>query len=92
VNHELFEITNPNKVRSIFNAFANLNPYHFHREDGAGYEFIADKVIQLNILNPMIASRLVKSMINWKILEPKRSKLLKQQLERINKEKLSPDV
>ncbi len=92
VNHELFEITNPNKVRSIFNAFANLNPYHFHSEDWAWYEFIADKVIELNILNPMIASRLVKSMMNWKILEPTRAELLRKQLERINWEKLSPDV
>ena len=92
VNHELFEMTNPNKVRSIFNAFAMLNPYHFHREDGKGYEFIADKVIELNKLNPMIASRLVKSMINWRGLEPVRSKLLKSQLERVNQEKLSPDV
>ncbi len=92
LNHELFEITNPNKVRSVLNAFANLNPYHFHREDWAWYELIANKVIELNGLNPMVASRLVKSMINWKILEPKRAELLKAQLERINKEDLSSDV
>jgi aminopeptidase N len=92
VNHKLFEITNPNKVRSLFNTFANLNPYSFHARDGQGYAFIADKVIELNTLNPMIASRLLKSMINWKILEPKRAELLKKQLHRINKHELSPDI
>ena len=81
--HELFDITNPNKVRSLFNAFWVINTKHFHAEDGRWYKYIADKVIELSEINPHTASRLVTSMINWKKLEPKRSKMLKNELIRI---------
>ncbi len=81
--HELFDFTNPNKVRSLFNSFANENPYLFNSKDG--YRFVSDAVIKLDMLNPMIASRLAKSLIWWKKLEPKLWKLLKSELIRISK-------
>jgi aminopeptidase N len=54
---------------------------------------ISDKVIELDKLNPMMASRLAKSLINWKNLKVENSVLMKKELERINKIKnLSPDL
>jgi aminopeptidase N len=54
---------------------------------------ISDKVIELDKLNPMMASRLAKSLINWKNLKVENSVLMKKELERINKiENLSPDL
>jgi len=44
MQHELFDIRNPNKVRSLINAFASANPVHFHAEDGSGYQFVAEQV------------------------------------------------
>jgi len=81
--HQLFDITNPNKIRSVFTCFAMWNNKHFHAADGSWYELIADKVIALNTINSQVWSRLAKAMINWKQLEPQRSKLLKSALERI---------
>ncbi len=93
MEHDLFDIRNPNKVRSLINAFASGNPVNFHAEDGSGYEFIADQVIALDKLNPQVASRLVRSLMNWKHYEAGRSEKMKQQLKRISEEEnLSKDV
>ncbi len=93
MQHPLFSIRNPNKVRSLIGAFAHSNPINFHRSDGSGYEFVADRVLELDKLNPQIASRLVRAFSRWKKHEPKRRELMQQHLQRIvaNAE-LSKDV
>ncbi|PID86343.1 aminopeptidase N [Candidatus Gracilibacteria bacterium] len=82
--HKLFDITNPNKVRALFNSFSMLNPVIFNKPES--YEFIADKVLELDKINPAIASRLVKNMINWKKLESNLGEKLRLQLLRISNE------
>ena len=65
MEHEAFDIRNPNKVRSLIGAFANTNGVNFHREDGAGYRFLADRVIELNGINPQVASRQLTPLTRW---------------------------
>jgi aminopeptidase N len=81
--HEAFTIKNPNRVRSLIGAFSSNNLFHFHRADGAGYEFLANYIIQLNSLNPQIASRLLEPLTNWRQFDAARQDLMKQQLKRI---------
>jgi aminopeptidase N len=91
--HEAFNIKNPNKVRALVGAFAHGNTVNFHDVSGSGYEFIADYVIELNKLNPQIASRLTTVFTMWRKYDDQRQALMKQQLERIKAEpKLSKDV
>lgn len=93
MQHEAFSIKNPNKVRALIGAFCGQNALHFHDISGAGYEFLADRIIQLNALNPQIASRLVTPLTRWKKYDSKRQALMRTQLQRISKEKtLSKDV
>jgi aminopeptidase N len=93
MNHDMFDIKNPNRVRSLISVFASLNYVNFHNLDGSGYIFIADMVIQLDKLNPQVASRLVKSFSRWKRYSSTRQELMKLQLKRIIKQpKLSGDV
>jgi aminopeptidase N len=66
MRHEDFSIKNPNKVRSLIGAFCSANPINFHREDGSGYQFLAAMVIELDPLNPQVASRLVAPLSKWK--------------------------
>jgi len=66
LEHEAFDIRNPNKVRSLIGAFANANAVNFHRGDGAGYRFLADKIIELNRLNPQVASRQLTPLTRWR--------------------------
>ncbi|MDF3818754.1 aminopeptidase N [Leptospira sp. 96542] len=57
--HQKFQIKNPNKVRALYFSFAR-NPLSFHAEDGSGYQLIRDRILQLNAINPQIASGLAK--------------------------------
>ena len=93
MNHKLWSIKNPNKVRSLIGAFAMGNPVNFHKADGSGYQFHADRVLELDKLNPQVASRMVRALMNWRHYEEGRSELMRTQLERIKEvEGLSGDV
>lgn len=92
-NHPAFTLKNPNRMRSLLGAFCMANPYHFHSKDGRGYQLLADTVLALNVTNPQIAARLLKSIGQWRKLEPVRQKLVETQLQRIMDSKgLSKDV
>jgi aminopeptidase N len=91
--HEAFNIKNPNKVRALIGAFAHGNMVNFHAADGSGYAFIADYVLELNKLNPQVASRLVSVFTLWRKYDSGRQALMQEQLQRIAGEKgLSKDV
>jgi len=83
MDHEKFDLRNPNKVRALIGTFAMRNPAIFHAEDGSGYQFVADQVLALDRLNPQIAARMVRALMNWKRIEPKRSALMRARLQRI---------
>jgi aminopeptidase N len=93
MRHEAFSMTNPNRVRSLIGAFASGNPTQFNRADGAGFDFIADVVIELDQRNPQVAARLLGAFRSWKALEPQRRARAESALRRIGTIKpLSPDV
>jgi aminopeptidase N len=52
--HPAFSMANPNRVRSLIGAFAQGNPTQFNRPDGAGYEFMADRILALDPNNPQV--------------------------------------
>jgi aminopeptidase N len=93
IEHEAFDIRNPNKVRSVIGAFCNSNAVGFHALNGEGYEFLADYVIKLNTINPQIASRQLTPLSRWRKYSSGRQELMKAQLRRIMAvENLSKDV
>jgi aminopeptidase N len=81
--HELFSLQNPNKVRALIGAFANMNPVNFNRADGKGYAFVADKMLEIDRFNPQIAARLLGSFKSWRLLESGRRARAKEVLERV---------
>ncbi|MEO0871742.1 MAG: aminopeptidase N C-terminal domain-containing protein, partial [Pseudomonadota bacterium] len=80
--HPDFTMHNPNRVRSLYMAFAG-NPQGFHAADGSGYSLIADVIIALDPINPQTAARFVSPLGRWRRIEPGRAALMKAQLERI---------
>jgi len=90
--HPAFNLKNPNRARSLLGPIqSNINA--FYHESGKGFEFFADKVIQLDSINPQVASRMVSAFLNWKKLTPELGQKMKQQVLRIQaKENLSNDV
>jgi len=92
MKNPVFNIKNPNKVRSLIGAFST-NSVRFHDPSGEGYDFLADQVLAIDPMNPQIAARLVSAFTMWKRYDKNRQKLMKEQLERIlSSPKLSKDV
>ncbi len=90
--HPDFSLRNPNRVRSLIGAFVSGNPVRFHGADGAGYRFLADRVLELDPLNPQIASRLLRGLLRWRRFDPGRQALMRAELERVlGSETLSKD-
>jgi len=83
VRHPAFSIRNPNKVRSVIGVFALMNPTAFHASDGSGYRLHADKVIELDALNPQVAARMAGAYNAWTRYDDRRRELMKSQLSRI---------
>lgn len=93
LQHEAFDIRNPNKVRAVIGVFCSQNLVHFHAEDGSGYQFLADKVIELDAINPQIAARLLSPLTRWQKLPAANQEKMRGELQRILRSgQLSPDV
>jgi aminopeptidase N len=93
LEHPAFTMKNPNRVRALIGAFAHGNPARFHEASGAGYRFLADRILELDPLNPQVAARLVGALSRWRRLDDRRQELMRTQLERIQAQpRLSRDV
>jgi aminopeptidase N len=74
MQHPDFTLKTPNRARSLLMAYCQMNPAAFHRQDAAGYVFWADRVIEVDAMNPQMASRLARAMDHWRRLaEPYRT-------------------
>jgi aminopeptidase N len=81
--HAAFSIGNPNRVRALIGAFAQINHTQFNRADGAGYAFVADFVLALDPKNPQVAARLMGAFRSWRALEAGRRRLAETVLRRV---------
>ena len=90
--HKDFTLKNPNRARALLSSFV-ANPAAFHRTDAAGYVFWAEKVLELDGINPQVAARLSRALDGWrKLAEPYRS-AAKEAISRVAaKADLSADV
>ncbi len=91
--HPDFVLTNPNRARSLIGTYVRNNPGAFHREDGAGYAFWAERVAELDSVNPSLASRTARAMDRWTTwAEPYRSLAREAIAGLAAKPGLSPDT
>ncbi len=81
-HHADFTLTNPNRVRALYMAFA-ANTAAFHDPDGEGYRLIADLILALDPINGNVAARFVPPLGRWRKIEPVRAALMRAELERI---------
>ncbi|HEX5211842.1 MAG TPA: aminopeptidase N [Pseudolabrys sp.] len=90
--HAAFSFANPNRVRALIGAFA-ANPTQFNRADGAGYDFVADRLLALDPKNPQLAARLATAFRTWRTLEQGRRGKAEIALQRVkNAPNLSRDL
>ena len=92
LSHPAFDLKNPNKIYALIRAFG-ANHVRFHAADGSGYNFIADRVIEIEGFNPQVASRLARCFDRWRKFDAAHQAHAKAALERIRDKKgLSRDV
>ena len=81
--HPAFSDSNPNRIRALIGAFAQVNHTQFNRADGAGYDFVADFVLALDPKNPQVAARLMGAFRSWRALEAVRRARAEAVLRRV---------
>ena len=90
MNHKLFSIKNPNRIRSVIGSFSQ-NTIQFHCQEG--YQLLSDVIVELDELNPQIAARFAGIFNHWRRFAPKYSKLQEFQIKSIiGRDKISKDV
>ena len=72
----------PNLVRSLVGSFAR-NHKHFHSKDGSGYKFLADKIIEIDKINPQMASGLCGAFKICNKMNNHNQDLIKKELTRV---------
>jgi len=82
-SHPAFSMSNPNRVRSLIGVFALANHTQFNRNDGAGYDFVADIVLALDPKNPQVAARIMGAFRSWRALEERRRARAEATLRRV---------
>ena len=82
LGHPDFDPRNPNRFRALVRTFSRNQPA-FHRSDGEGYRWLADRVRQLDPLNPQVAARTAEAFAPWRRFDDARQGLMRGQLDRI---------
>ncbi|WP_084400022.1 aminopeptidase N [Henriciella aquimarina] len=90
--HPDYDLSNPNRVRSVAAAFSMTNLAGFHAPDGEGHKVIGDIIARVDPLNPALAARLLTSFEQWKKLEPVAQASAKRVLEELRDQGLSKNA
>ena len=80
--HPAFDIRNPNKVYALIRGFCS-NHVRFHSADGAGYAFAAERIVELDALNPQVAARVARAFDRWRKFDGGRQAHARAALERV---------
>ncbi len=88
----IYDKTVPNIVRALLGTFSGNN-LQFNHSSGRGYKLIADRIIEIDKMNPQVASRFASQFKTYKRLPADLKNLMGVQLDRIIKtENLSKNV
>ncbi|MBN2782947.1 MAG: aminopeptidase N C-terminal domain-containing protein, partial [Campylobacterales bacterium] len=79
---EVYDKKVPNLVRSLIGSFTR-NYRYFHKKDGSGYKFVADKIIEIDKINAQMASALAGAFKIYNRINNTNKTLMKKELERV---------
>ncbi|AAZ58162.1 alanyl aminopeptidase, Metallo peptidase, MEROPS family M01 [Prochlorococcus marinus str. NATL2A] len=91
LSHPKFDWKAPNAIRAVLGGFSK-NIDLFHSLDGQGYLFMADKLIEVDKINPITASRMVKVFSKWKTYINKNKEGMYESLLKLNKANISSNT
>jgi len=82
LHHPAFSMQKPNKVRALIGSFT-ANALRYHAANGAGYAFHADRILELDPMNPQVAARLLAPLGRWQRFDAGRRAKMKAELRRV---------
>lgn len=92
-NNVIYDRTIPNLVRALLGQFAANNKLQFNHPSGRGYKLVTDRMLELDKLNPQMASRLASAFKDYKRIPKTLQDLMKPELDRVIKtDNLSKNV
>lgn len=83
VTHPDFTFSVPNRVRSVVEVFANINPIAFHAPNGQGYRFVREQAQTIDRGNPHLAARLLRPLTRWQRLDHSRRQAMLAELHAV---------
>ncbi len=83
LGHPAFDLGNPNRARALIDSFAGGNALRFHEPSGAGYAFLADRVIEIDRFNPQVAARMTTPLTRFERFEPTRRSRMIEEVRRV---------
>jgi aminopeptidase N len=91
MSHPKFDIKNPNRVYSVLRTFGENLP-QFHRPDLETYQFMADRILEIDRLNPQVAARVAGCFDVWTKLPEGNKTKARRELERMVRSGLSSNT
>ncbi len=91
-NHPSFDIYSPNKLMALYKNFSQFNLLYFNHPSGKGYEFLAKKIIKIDVYNPQIAARIASSFNYFKNLPSSIKEKMEKAMLRIQSQPISKDL
>jgi len=91
LSHPKFDWKAPNAIRAVLGGFSK-NIESFHSLEGQGYLFMAEKIIEVDKINPITASRMVKVFSKWKTYIELNKEEMHTAILKINKANISSNT
>lgn len=64
----------------------------FHKPDGSGYKWLADRILEIDKINPQVAAKMTSKLSSFRRFDTARQTLMKEQLQRIKDFDVSKDT
>ena len=91
LSHRKFDWKAPNSIRAVLGGFSK-NIESFHSLDGQGYLFMAEKLIEVDKINPITASRMVKIFSKWNTYIDENKQAMYNSILKINQANISSNT
>jgi len=91
ISHSKLDWKAPNAIRAVLGGFSK-NIELFHSLDGQGYLFMAEKLIEVDKINPITASRMVKVFSKWKTYIEQNKEAMYKAILKINNANISSNT
>jgi aminopeptidase N len=82
-SHPVMDMTNMARGLAFYGGFFRQNRVAFHDPSGAGYTFLADRLLMIDAMGRSSSHYLMPQINQWRRYDPRRQALMKAQLERI---------